>query len=60
MLSGVFGTGAYSWLRVKPALGGERAAGRVRRSATVEVAVGVLVLLVTAVLVATAPPAGAR
>jgi putative copper export protein/methionine-rich copper-binding protein CopC len=60
VLSAVFGTGAYNWLKVKPALGDERAAGRLRRSATVEVAVGVLVLLVTAVLVATAPPVGVR
>ena len=53
ILSVVAGTGAYNWLRVKPALGDERGAVRMRRSATVELAVGVLVLLVTAVLVAT-------
>ena len=53
ILSVVAGTGAYNWLRVKPALGDERGAARMRRSATVELAVGVLVLLVTAVLVAT-------
>lgn len=59
VLSVVFGTGAYNFLRVKPALGDERGAHRLRRSAAVEIAVGVLVLAVTAVLVATATPAGA-
>ncbi|HEU0298767.1 MAG TPA: copper resistance protein CopC [Longimicrobium sp.] len=59
VLSAVFGTGAYNFLRVKPALDGEPGVLRLRRSATVEVAVGVLVLAVTAVLVATATPAGA-
>jgi putative copper export protein/methionine-rich copper-binding protein CopC len=53
ILSVVAGTGAYNWLRVKPALGDERGATRMRRSATVELAVGLLVLLVTAVLVTT-------
>lgn len=56
VLSVVFGTGAYNWLRVKPTLGEERAAGRLRRSAILELAVGVVVLAVTAVLVATATP----
>lgn len=56
VLSVVFGTGAYNWLKVKPALGSDAAAGRLRRAASVELAVGVVVLAVTAVLVATAPP----
>lgn len=56
LLSVVFGTGAYNWLRVKPALGSEVAAGRLRHSAALELAVGVVVLAVTAVLVATATP----
>ena len=56
VLSGVFATGAYNWLKVKPALGDELGATRLRRSARVEIAVGAVVLLVTAVLVATAPP----
>lgn len=56
LLSVVFATGAYSWLRVRPALGSTAAAGRLRRSATLELAAGVLVLAVTAVLVATPPP----
>lgn len=52
VLSIVAATGAYNWLRVRPALGDIEGARRVRRSATVEIAVGVLVLAVTAVLVA--------
>lgn len=57
-LSVVFGTGAYNWLKVKPALGSEVAASRLRRSAMLELTVGVVVLAVTAVLVATATPQG--
>ena len=57
VLTGVFGTGAYNWLRVKPALGEEVATSRLRRSATFELAVGIVVLAVTAVLVATGTPA---
>jgi putative copper export protein/methionine-rich copper-binding protein CopC len=56
VLSAVFGTGAYNWLKLKPALGDELGAARLRRSAAVEIAVGAVVLLVTAVLVATPPP----
>ncbi|HET7275877.1 MAG TPA: CopD family protein [Longimicrobiaceae bacterium] len=56
VLSIVFGTGAYNWLKVKPSLGDEAAAGRLRRSATLELGVGVVVLAITAVLVATSPP----
>jgi putative copper export protein/methionine-rich copper-binding protein CopC len=58
VLSVVFGTGAYNWLKVKPALGDEIAAGRLRRSAALELTVGVVVLAITAVLVATATPQG--
>lgn len=56
ILSLVVATGAYNWLRVLPALGDERGTARLRRSATIEIAVGVLVLGVTAVLVATPTP----
>ncbi|HEV2129759.1 MAG TPA: copper resistance protein CopC [Longimicrobiaceae bacterium] len=52
----VFGTGAYNYLRVQPALGDDSATRRLRRSAGFELAVGAAVLLVTAVLVATARP----
>ncbi len=53
ILSVVGATGVYNWLRVKPSLGNIEGATRIRRSAVVELAVGVLVLIVTAVLVAT-------
>lgn len=53
ILSVVAATGAYDWRRVEPALGDASGAGRLRRSASVEVAVGALVIVVTAGLVAT-------
>jgi putative copper export protein/methionine-rich copper-binding protein CopC len=52
----VFATGAYNYLRVRPALGDDAGTARLQRSATAEIAVGAAVLLVTAVLVATSPP----
>ncbi len=52
VLSVLAATGAYNWLRVRPALGEIEGARRVRRSATVEIAMGVVVLAATAVLVA--------
>ena len=57
VLTLVAGTGAYNWRRVLPALGNDTATRRLRRSAGFELAVGAVVLLVTAVLVATSPPA---
>jgi putative copper export protein len=60
LLLGVFGTGAYNWLRVKPSPGGEAAAHHLRRSATVELLVGLFLLAVTAVLVATPPPSSSH
>lgn len=59
VLSVVVGIGAYNWRRVRPALGDFAAAHRVRRSATAELTVGVLVLVVTAILVATPTPVDA-
>lgn len=56
VLSVVFAAGAYNWLRVRPALGTGESASRLRRSSALELAFGVLVLAVTAVLVATPPP----
>ena len=56
LLSGVAGTGAYNWLRVRPALGTPEATARFRKSATVELAVGIAVIVVTAVLVALPTP----
>lgn len=45
-------TGAYNWLRVRPTLGDQTGALRLRRSAGVEVGIAALVVGVTAVLVA--------
>lgn len=56
VLSLVFGTAAYNFLRVKPSLGDDIATARLRRSVTVELAIALVVLAVTAVLVATPPP----
>ena len=52
MLVGVAGAGAYNWKRMRPALGTAQATARFRRSAATELAFGVAVILVTAVLVA--------
>lgn len=52
ILSIVALTGFYNWRVVKPRLGSADAALHLRRSASIEVAVALLVLLVTAVLVA--------
>ena len=56
VLTVVFGTGAYNWLRVKPRLGHVKAAHHLRRSAVVELTAGVVVLIITAILVATPTP----
>ena len=56
VLSLVALTGAYNWLRVRPALGDDAGTSRLRRSGGFEMAIAVLVLAVTAVLVATSPP----
>lgn len=52
--------GTWNWRRVKPALadGGAAGAERLRHSATLELVLGVIVLAVTAVLVALPTPAG--
>ncbi len=56
VLSVVAATGAYNWRRVRPALGGDPATARLRRSASLELAVAAAVIAITAVLVATPPP----
>ena len=48
--------GAYNWRRVVPALEEANGAARLRRTATIELALAALVLLATAVLVATPTP----
>ena len=57
-LAAVFGTGAYNWLRAKPALEKGHDVRPLRRSATAELIMGAVVLAVTAALVATPPPEG--
>ena len=49
-------TGAYNWLRVRPSLGDQVGAVRLRRTAGVELAIAALVVAVTAVLVAMPMP----
>jgi len=53
----LFAIGAHNFLVVRPALRDDAATPRLRRSATFELLMAALVLLVTAVLVATPPPA---
>jgi putative copper export protein/methionine-rich copper-binding protein CopC len=60
ILSIVAGTGAFNWRKVRPALGNELGARRIRRSATIEAVVATAVLLITAVLVALPTPMAAR
>ncbi len=48
--------GAFNWRRVRPALGTEAGTRRLRLSAANEIAIGLLVVIVTAVLVATKTP----
>jgi copper transport protein len=51
-------TGFYNWRRVVPTLGTSEASRRLRLSAAVEIGLALLVLAVTAFLVATQPPVG--
>ena len=53
------GTGAYNWKRVLPILGNATATRRLRGSAAVELGAALVVLAITAVLVATPMPADA-
>jgi putative copper export protein/methionine-rich copper-binding protein CopC len=52
----VLAAGAYNFRRVRPALGGEAATERLRRTASLELIAAAAVLLATSVLVATARP----
>ncbi|MGH7617292.1 MAG: copper resistance CopC/CopD family protein [Gemmatimonadaceae bacterium] len=56
LVLGIAGTGAYNWLRVRPSLGTESATRRFGRSATTELTIGLLVIVVTAILVAVPTP----
>ena len=56
LLTGVAAFGAWNWRVMKPTLGSADAARRLTRSALSELAIATLLLIVTAVLVATALP----
>ena len=64
LIAGLIAFGAYHWRRVRPALatdpGSAADAGRLRRSAGLELLVAALVLAATAVLVATPPAVEVR
>jgi copper transport protein len=52
----VLGLGAYHWRRVRPGLGTDEAATAFRRTAAIELMIGAVVVLMTAILVATPRP----
>jgi putative copper export protein len=52
----VVSLGAWNWRRVRPSLGGEGTEERIRRSATMELTFGAVVLICTAVLVTLPSP----
>jgi putative copper export protein/methionine-rich copper-binding protein CopC len=52
----VLGAGAWNYLKVQPALGTDTATAHLKRSAALELGAAALVLLLTAILVATARP----
>jgi copper transport protein len=56
LLFALAATGAYNWLRVKPSLGTAEATGRVRTLGAVELAIGCVIVVVTAILVALPTP----
>ena len=57
LLGFVAALGYHNWRRVRPNLGTDEATARLERSSKLELAVGLLVIIVTAVLVATPTPA---
>jgi copper transport protein len=52
----VFALGAFNWRRQRPTLGKESAATSIRRSATLELSVAAVVLIVTSILVSLPSP----
>jgi copper transport protein len=56
LLAGVAIAGLYNWRRMRPALGISDVSRQFRRSAMIELAFGIGVIVVTAFLVATPPP----
>ncbi|HSC32556.1 MAG TPA: CopD family protein [Gemmatimonadaceae bacterium] len=57
LVATVLALGAINWRVMRPSLGSEAAARRLRRSAALELLAGAAVLAATAVLVASSPPA---
>ena len=55
-VAAVFGLGTWNWRRQRPTLGSEAAASAIRRSATAELTVAAIVLLITSVLVSLPAP----
>lgn len=55
-VAAVFGLGAWNWRRQRPTLGSEPAAAAIRRSATAELTVAGVVLVITALLVSLPAP----
>ncbi|MEP6991468.1 MAG: copper resistance protein CopC [bacterium] len=56
LLAALAAIGFHNWKHVQPALGTDEATARLERSATLELFVGALVVVVTAILVATPTP----
>lgn len=55
-VAAVFGLGAWNWRRQRPTLGSDGAASSIRRSATTELTIAAIVLLITSVLVSLPAP----
>lgn len=56
MVAFVAGAGAFNWKRVLPMLGSDESVARITRSGTIELALGVVVVVMTAVLVGMPTP----
>ncbi len=56
LLAALAAIGFHNWRNVQPTLGTDEATARLERSATLELFVGALVVVVTAILVATPTP----
>jgi putative copper export protein len=54
----VFALGAWNWRRQRPTLGSDSAAASIRRSATAELSIAVIVLVLTAIVVSLPAPKG--
>ncbi|MEO5817931.1 MAG: copper resistance protein CopC [Gemmatimonadaceae bacterium] len=56
LLAALAAVGFHNWRRVRPTLGTNEASARLERSAKLELGVGLLIIVVTAILVATPTP----